>query len=150
MSLLRDVDHSDGHYQPDIKLRLIEVLLYQIEQTLKKAPEQNAKQQRFQALIRRVNKQLKLPWNVAALAAEMHMSEPQFYRLCKKETGKTTMKLLTQSRMDYASYLLRYTNYNLEQIADTVSYADCAGFAHRFKQLNKVSQGRWRNRKNIV
>ena len=33
MSLIRDFDHNDGRYQSDIQLRLIEVLLYQIEQT---------------------------------------------------------------------------------------------------------------------
>jgi AraC family transcriptional activator of mtrCDE len=145
MSLIRDFDHSDGRYQPDIQLRLIEVLLYQIEQTLKKSSTQSAQQQRFQVLIRNVTKQLKLPWTVRSLAAELHMSEPQFYRLCKKETGKTPMKLITQARMGYACYLLRYTNYSLEQIADTVGYADSASFAHRFKQHYQLSPGRWRN-----
>ncbi|WJG10676.1 AraC family transcriptional regulator [Aliiglaciecola sp. LCG003] len=145
MAMIRDFDHSDGHYQPDIQLRLIEVLLYQIEQTLKKTPTQSVQQQRFQALMRSVTKQLQLPWSVKSLAAELHISEPQFYRLCKKETGKTPMKLLTHSRMEYACYLLRYTHYSLEQIADTVGYADSASFAHRFKQLYQVSPGRWRN-----
>ena len=145
MSLIRDFDNNDGRYQSDIQLRLIEVLLYQIEQTLRKTPTQNAQQQRFQKLIRNVKKQLQLPWTVSALAAELHMSEPQFYRLCKKETGKTPMKLLTQARMGYACYLLRYTNYSLEQIADTVGYADSASFAHRFKQFYQLSPGRWRN-----
>jgi len=149
MSLIRDFDHSDGRYQPDIQLRLIEVLLYQIEQTLKKTPTQNSQQQRFQTLIRNVTKQLKLPWDVSTLAAELHISEPQFYRLCKKETGKTPMKLLTQARMEYACYLLRYTNFSLEQIADTVGYADSASFAHRFKQLYQLSPGRWRNHQAV-
>jgi AraC-like DNA-binding protein len=150
MSLIRDFDHSDGWYQADIQLRLIEVLLYQIEQTLKKTPIQSAQQQRLQALIRKVTKQLKMPWNVSTLAAELHMSEPQFYRLCKKETGKTPMKLLTHARMEYACYLLRYTNYSLEQIADNVGYADSASFAHRFKQLYQLSPGRWRHNEDQV
>ncbi len=145
MTLIRDFEHSAGRYQSDIQLRLIEVLLYQIEQSLKKMPTQNAQQLRFQRLMRNVNKQLQLPWTVSALAAELHMSEPQFYRLCKKETGHTPMKLLTQARMGYACYLLRYSNYSLEQIADTVGYADSASFAHRFKQLYQLSPGRWRH-----
>jgi AraC-like DNA-binding protein len=145
MLLIRDFEHSDSHYQSDILLRLIEVLLYQIEQSLQQRPEQNSQQQRFQSLMRKVNKQLQLPWDVHSLADELHMSSAQFYRLCKKETGKTPMKVLTHSRMEYACYLLRYTNYTLEQIADTVGYADSAGFAHRFKQLFKISPGRWRS-----
>ena len=60
------------------------------------------------------------------------------------------MKLLTQARMEYACYLLRYTNYSLEQIADTVGYADSASFAHRFKQLYQISPGRWRNQEDVA
>jgi AraC family transcriptional activator of mtrCDE len=41
MSLIRDFEHSDERYKPDIQLRLIEVLLYQIEQTLKKTLTQS-------------------------------------------------------------------------------------------------------------
>ena len=59
------------------------------------------------------------------------------------------MKLLTQARMEYACYLLRYTNCNLEQIADTVGYADSASFAHRFKERYKSSPGRWRSHANL-
>lgn len=145
MYLINDFDHNEGRYRSDIQLRMIEVLLYQIEQTLNKTPPQNAQQKNFQALMRNVSKQLQLPWSVSSLAAKLHMSEPHFYRLCKKETGMTPMKLLTQTRMEYACYLLRYTNYSLEQIADTVGYADSASFAHRFKQLYQLSPGRWRN-----
>lgn len=145
MNLLKDVNHDGGHYQHDIQLRLIEVLLYQIEQALKISPEQSTQQQRFHAMMRKVNKQLQIPWTVASLAAKLHMSEPHFYRLCKKETGKTPIKLLTQNRMDYACYLLRYTNCSLEQIADNIGYADSASFAHRFKQIYKLSPGRWRS-----
>jgi AraC-like DNA-binding protein len=150
MALIRDFDHSESRYQPDIQLRLIEVLLYQIEQTLKKPSKQSPQQQRFQTLIRNVTKQLKLPWTVSSLASELHLSEPQFYRLCKKETGKTPMKLLTHARMEYACYLLRYTNCNLEQIADTVGYADSASFAHRFKLLYHLSPGRWRSNQDVA
>lgn len=144
MSLLRDFSHKEDRYQPDILLRLIEILLYQIDQTLKKPAPLSEPQIRFQTLMRKVNKQLQVPWTVSAMAAQMHMSEPQFYRLCKKETGKTPMKLLTHSRLEYACYLLRYTHYTLEQIADTVGYSDSAGFAHRFKKQYQLSPGRWR------
>lgn len=145
MSLIKDYGHHNGQYQSDILLRLVEVLLYQIEQALNKTPALSAQQQRFHALMRKVNKQLQVCWTVKHLAEELHLSEPQFYRLCKKETGQSPMKLLTQTRMEYACYLLRYSNCNLEQIAETVGYGDSASFAHRFKQLYTVSPGKWRN-----
>lgn len=145
MSLLRDYDYTEGHYHSDIQLRLTEILLFQINQTINQQATQTEQQKRFHRLLQTVNKQLQLPWTVTELAQQMHLSEPQFFRLCKKETGMTPMKLLTKSRLDYACYLLRYTNYNLEQIADTIGYADSASFAHRFKQQFGISPGRWRN-----
>ena len=101
-------------------------------------------------MIENATKQLQRPWSVSSLAANMYISEPQFYRLCKKETGMTPIKLLTRSRLDHACYLLRYTNYNLEQIAFTIGYADAASFSHRFKQYYQLSPGYWRNKVNSV
>jgi len=146
MSLIKEFNHGESYYQSDILLRLVEVLIYQIAQTLNMGQQLTKQQLKFNSLFRRVNKQLQLPWTVKTLAAEMHMSEPHFFRLCKKETGKTPIKLLTHSRLEYACYLLRYTQYNLEQIADNVGYADSASFAHRFKKQYGVSPGGWRKK----
>ena len=154
MALIREFNcnsnGSDSRYQSDILLRLVEVLLYQIEQTLNKKHRLNNQQLKFHAVIESATKQLQRPWSVASLAANMHISEPQFYKLCKKETGMTPIKLLTQSRLEYACYLLRYTNYNLEQIAFTIGYADAASFSHRFKQSYQLSPGHWRNKANSI
>jgi len=144
MSLIREFNQSESLYQTDIILRLVEVLLYQIAQTLNMGQQLTTQQQKFQSLIRRIKKQLQLPWTVKQLADQMHMSEPHFFRLCKKETGMTPIKLLTNSRLEYACYLLRYTQCNLEQIADTIGYSDSASFAHRFKKQYALSPGRWR------
>jgi len=150
MALIREFNGndtgSDSRYRSDIILRLVEILLFQIQQILDKKPRQNEQQLKFHAVINNATKQLQLPWTVASLAAKMHISEPQFYRLCKKETGMTPLKLITKSRLEYSCYLLRYTNYNLEQIAYTVGYANAASFSHRFKQQYNLSPGHWRNK----
>jgi len=150
MSLIREFNHGESTYQSDIILRLVEVLVYQIAHTLNMGQQLTKQQQKFNSLMRRVNKQLQLPWTVKELAAEMHMSEPHFFRLCKKERGQTPIKLLTHSRLEYACYLLRYTQCNLEQIADTVGYGDSASFAHRFKKQYGLSPGYWRKEQTNV
>ncbi len=144
MSLLSEFTHNKGHSQSDITLRLVEVLIFQIEQTLNKESHLSNQQVRFKKLMQKVNKQLHISWTVGDLAQAMHISEPQFFRLCKKETGLTPIKLLTGVRLEYACHLLRYTNYNLEQIAYTIGYADGASFAHRFKLNYEISPGQWR------
>jgi AraC-like DNA-binding protein len=144
MSLLRDLNQIEGQNQTSIILGLIDILVSQIEQSVNKKTDFSPKQVRFNKLIQSVKKQLKSPWSVAVLAEKMHLSEPHFYRLCKKETGLSPLKLITQYRLEYACNLLRYTNYNLEQIASTIGYADSASFAHRFKQHYEISPGLWR------
>jgi AraC-like DNA-binding protein len=144
MSLIREFKHGESLYQADIILRLVEVLVFQIAQTLNMGQQLTKQQKKFHSLIQRVNKQLQLPWTVKRLAEEMHISEPHFFRLCKKEVGMTPIKFLTHSRLEYACYLLRYTQYSLDQIADTVGYGDSASFAHRFKKNYGLSPGRWR------
>lgn len=147
MSLLKDLNQVSGRNQSSIILGLVDVLVQQIEQSVNNNPNISSQQQRFKLLIQSVKKQLKCPWSVTMLANNMHLSEPQFYRLCKKETGLTPLKLITQYRLEYACNLLRYTNYNLEQIAFSIGYADSVSFAHRFKQFYKVSPGKWRTSK---
>ncbi|MGL1957957.1 MAG: AraC family transcriptional regulator [Colwellia sp.] len=144
MSLLRDFNHVSGQHQTDIITGIIDVLIYQIAQSLYKNVNLTIQQRKFKTLIQSVKKQLQYPWSVAELAAKIHISEPQLYRLCKQETGFSPLKLLTKYRLEYACNLLRYTNYNLEQIAFSIGYADSIGFAHRFKLFYGISPGKWR------
>jgi AraC-like DNA-binding protein len=144
MSLLRDLNHVTGQHQTDIISGLIDILIYQIEQSLNTNANLTPQQYKFKSLIQSVKKQLQYPWTVAMLAEKIHISEPQFYRLCKRETGLSPLKLITKYRLEYACNLLRYSNYSLSQIAFTIGYADSISFAHRFKQLYNISPGKWR------
>lgn len=149
MSLLRDIDHLTGQHQTEIVSGLLDVLIYQIEQATNINANLTSQQYKFKLLIQSVKKQLQFPWSVPLLAKKMHLSEPQFYRLCKRETGFTPLKLITKYRLEYACNLLRYTNYNLEQIALTIGYADNISFAHRFKLFYGTSPGKWRTQETI-
>lgn len=144
MSLLKDLNEIKGQHQAFILSGLLDVLIHQIEQSMNKKAELSSQQLKFNLLIQSVKNQLKVPWTVAMLAEKMHLSEPQFYRLCKKETGQTPLKLITQYRLEFACNLLRYTNYNLAQIAFSIGYSDSVSFAHRFKEFYRISPGKWR------
>ncbi|TYK64837.1 helix-turn-helix transcriptional regulator [Colwellia echini] len=144
MTLLRDLNQVNGQNKTAITLGLIDILVYQIEQSVNLKANLTAQQNKLKLLIQSIKKQLKYPWSVALLAQKMHLSEPQFYRLCKKETGLSPLKLITKYRLEYACNLLRFSNYNLEQIAFTIGYADSVSFAHRFKEAYQISPGKWR------
>lgn len=144
MSILQDLNHVTGQHQAEIMSGLIDILIYQIEQSTNKNADLSPQQYKFKSLIQAIKKQLKFPWSVDILSQRMHLSQPQFYRLCKRETGMSPLKLITKFRLEYACNLLRYTNYNLEQIAFTIGYADSISFAHRFKLFYGISPGKWR------
>ena len=124
---------------------ILKSIIFQIEQATNTNVSLTPQQDKFKALIKSVIKQLQYPWTVASLAEKMHLSEPQFYRLCKRETGLSPLKLITKYRLEYACNLLRYTQYNLEQIAFSIGYADSISFAHRFKLFYGISPGKWRS-----
>ncbi|WP_441002467.1 AraC family transcriptional regulator [Pseudocolwellia agarivorans] len=145
MSLLQDINYVAGQHQSEIMSGLMDVLIFQIEQATNTNVSLTPQQDKFKALIKSVIKQLQYPWTVASLAEKMHLSEPQFYRLCKRETGLSPLKLITKYRLEYACNLLRYTQYNLEQIAFSIGYADSISFAHRFKLFYGISPGKWRS-----
>jgi AraC-like DNA-binding protein len=144
MSLLQDLNHVEGQHQTDIISGLTDALIHQIEQATNKNFSLTPQQYKFKVLIQSVKKQLQYPWSVEILAEKMHISQPQFYRLCKRETGISPLKLITKFRLEYACNLLRHTHYNLEQIAYRIGYADSISFAHRFKLFYSISPGKWR------
>lgn len=144
MTLLHSQSQQQAVNQAAIEIRLVEVLLYQLERALNIDHSLSKQQLRFKQLMETVSKQLQHPWTVAKLAAMMHLSEPQFYRLCQQETGMSPMKYLTAKRLDYACHLLKYTNCSQEQIASTIGYADGTTFAHRFKKHFNIAPGHWR------
>ena len=149
MSLIRDLSLVTGQHQTNIMSGLIDILIFQIKQSLNINTDISPQQYKFKSLIQAVKKQLQYPWSVSILSEKMHLSEPQFYRLCKKETGLSPLKLITKYRLEYACNLLRYTDYNLAQIAFSIGYADSISFAHRFKQFYSISPGKWRSMKKV-
>jgi hypothetical protein len=92
MSILQDLNHVTGQHQAQIMSGLIDVLIYQIEQSTNANADLSPQQYKFKSLIQAIKKQLQFPWSVAILSQRMHLSQPQFYRLCKRETGMSPLK----------------------------------------------------------
>ncbi|MBC8042345.1 MAG: helix-turn-helix transcriptional regulator [Rhizobacter sp.] len=67
-------------------------------------------------------------------AKHVFLSPTYFAHLLKNKTGKTFGELLTESRIEKASELLRYTSASVSEISHQIGFEDQAYFARRFKQ----------------
>lgn len=123
---------------------LLDVLLFYIKAALGAKNTLSAAESRVHDFIDRLTAQLHLPWSTEKIAEELHLSEPHLFRLFKSVAGKSPMQYLTELRMLHACELLKYTNLNIEQIAQCVGYQDSTSFSHRFRKSVGASPGTWK------
>lgn len=72
---------------------------------------------------------------------------PTYYlsRLFKDRSGETFTDYLTNLRIERSKDLLRDTESNIKEIAPLVGYADITSFTRRFKQIEGITPGRYRD-----
>ncbi|MGR6871307.1 helix-turn-helix domain-containing protein [Pseudomonas sp. HK3] len=80
---------------------------------------------------------------VKTLASLACLSETQFKKLFKVQTGLTAMQYVTKLRMEKAQALLRHTDYPLQMIAEKVGYAYISAFSRKFSQYFGLSPSRF-------
>ena len=73
------------------------------------------------------------------LAASVFLSETQFKKVFKQQTGLAVMKYVTKQRMEKAQALLTHTDYPLQIIGEKVGYKDLSSFSRIFSQYFGLS-----------
>lgn len=71
---------------------------------------------------------------LSSLAEELSIHPVWLSQSFKKETGKTYMDYLTDTRIERAKQLLRDSNLKIYEIAEAVGYRDLQHFGHLFKK----------------
>jgi AraC-like DNA-binding protein len=77
---------------------------------------------------------LRHPWTNAELAREVHLSEKQLERLCRRELGRTPRQQLIWLRMRRAAELLVDENRKVAIVANEVGYENPFVFSTIFKR----------------
>lgn len=77
--------------------------------------------------------------HVKQLAQIAYLSETQFKKLFKLQTGFTTVQYITKLRMEKAQALLKHTDYPLQIIAEQVGYGQISAFSRKFSQYFGLS-----------
>ncbi|CAG9296238.1 AraC family transcriptional regulator [Celerinatantimonas diazotrophica] len=121
-----------------------EQLKYQINQTietlmvetfcclLSEQPVTKRLDRRIQNVLEYIQTHLAEPLNNELLSCVACLSQTQFKKLFKEQTGLTVTQYLTQVRMNKAQALLLHTDYPIQMVAEVVGYQDHAAFSRRF------------------
>lgn len=79
------------------------------------------------------------PLCIKYLAQSACLSETQFKKNFKQQTGMTVMKYVTKLRMEKAQALLTHTDYPLHLIGEKVGYQELSTFSRKFSQYYGLS-----------
>lgn len=83
--------------------------------------------------------------NVKSLAARYGINPNYFSTIFKEQLGVTCTKYITMKRLEYACRMLRETNINVEEIAESVGYSDLQYFYRVFKKEFNYTPMEYRN-----
>jgi len=81
---------------------------------------------------------------VSAMAAQVNLSKYHFIRVYKKLRGTTPLHDFRRLRLSKAETLLQTTNLPLKVIAPMTGFADEYHLSRVFKQIKRISPGRFR------
>ncbi len=82
---------------------------------------------------------------VDELAASINVSASYFQHIYKEHFGISPIADLVKSRMEYAEYLLGYTDYSVKQISDELGYPSDIQFIQQFRRYAGQAPGRYRS-----
>ena len=83
---------------------------------------------------------------VDSAAAAFGYHPKYFSALVRKETGRTFRSLLTEQRMKKAESQLLFTDYSVEEIAESVGYRDAVSLYSNFKDYSGMTPNEFRHR----
>lgn len=89
---------------------------------------------------------LKDDLSIPALASRAGMSERNFARIFRSETGTTPAEFVENARIDAARRLAEESDLPLKRLADEVGYANVDAFRRAFGRRLGVSPGEYRRR----
>ena len=81
-----------------------------------------------------LQRHLRQPINLAALAKQLQLSPRTFNRRFKQAVGITAGDYLQRQRLDNARELLRTSNFSVQEVAYASGYLDSSYFCGRFKK----------------
>jgi transcriptional regulator GlxA family with amidase domain len=118
-----------------------------VQQILKKEPEILKRDARIQKALDYLRDNYNKDISLEELLNVSCVGRAHFFRLFKKETGKTPFEYLSYYRLEKAKELLKKTNKTLEEISEIVGYKDVRCLQEIFYRFTGVSPKHFRSNK---
>lgn len=85
-------------------------------------------------------------WTIGAIAGKLRYSGDHCRRLFVKHTGIPPMEYVIKCRIERASFLLKYTDMTIAEIAYELNYKNVFYFSRQFKQITGIPPGAYREK----
>ncbi len=126
----------------------IDTLLFPLCSMLELAYRKEHKQEKEESFAIRVIRYVKQRYasdlTTEQLCKKFHCSRSHFSHTFKKETGKTFREYLTETRLEHARRLLRYSGLQVSEIAFSVGFNDANYFSNIFRKKYGISPREYR------
>jgi len=122
----------------------VQALLYYLASALKVAEPGNESIQKLHDLRMIIRERLDSHLTVAELAEMVNYSPSHFQNLYRQEFGVSPMQDISRMRIERARYLLTFTSYSVERIAQALCYSSVTSFITKFRRETGVSPLRYR------
>ncbi|MES3018866.1 MAG: AraC family transcriptional regulator [Bacteroidota bacterium] len=78
------------------------------------------------------------------IASHACLSVNHFLRTFKQAYGQSPHQFLIKTRIDRSKYLLRNTNYTINEVVEIIGFECPSSFIRLFKTINKLTPGKYR------
>ncbi len=99
----------------------------------------------FHTIVNYIQANLSHPLRVAAIADMFHISQPQLFRLFKKNEGVSPQQFCTRARMNYACTLIHQSLLSFKEISQLCGYEYESHFYKAFKKELRMTPAEFRD-----
>ncbi len=145
--ILLETLRTDGQAPRLMRLFAEQVALYlSREVSFSESPHDRRMRALLEDLMRLLQSTMQRNWRVRDMADQLHLSVPQFHRVCLRYAGRTPLNILRDLRMQRAEEMLLHYDYPLSAIAEIVGYEGPYAFSNAFKRHKGLSPSEFRDR----
>ncbi len=137
-------EHMQDSYET-VEAQLMSVLMTKLRADIVR-PDAEDYRGELLALRRRIVNQPARPWNVSAMAAQLHISAGYLQLLYKRQFGVSCMDDVIASRIRLAKDYLTHTRLRVQEIAAICGYNNAEHFSRQFRKLTGVTPGEFRKK----
>jgi AraC-like DNA-binding protein len=99
----------------------------------------------FHTIVNYIQANLSHPLRIAAIADMFHLSQPQLFRLFKRNEGVSPQRYYTRARMNYACTLIHQSLLSFKEISQLCGYEYESHFYKAFRKEFHITPAEFRD-----